>query len=403
MFSRTAFRSSRYVLRAPVRLRVNVSIRSNSTSPAVKQGATSGAVTGGLIGGAVALGIGYGYYHFSGAKTIVQTAKATKAQIDEITNSMKQKAPEPSQALGWLKSTASSYAVFIPGAKKYVDGAFDQLEAVEKKHGDKVGKIASNAYTELAVAVNEEGSLSEKTQKTWQILEKHLKQLGELASDAASDILDNHPEIKDKVGGNIDQLKALGEKYGPEAKKQVDETWKQISDIIKGGVNSDTTEKIRKLVEDRTNQVKKAGDELYKKGMEQAKPLLDKSPQAKELVEKNADALKDGNVVQLYIAIKESVSSGNMDQLEKYIKEATDSAKKGSGGVTDEVQKYAKMIPGADKILPKLSQLQEAAKKHGAEAESILKDTYKEIEDVLARRTGQAEKLAEKAKKEAQK
>jgi len=241
--------------------------------------------------------------------------------------------------------------------------------------------------------------MTEKGQKSWEILEKYLKQLSELASDSASEILSNHPELKEKVGGNLDQLKAMGDKYGPEAKKQVDETWNQISDIIKSGVSTDTVDKIRKLVEEKTQLVKKVGDDLWKKGMDQAKPYLDKSPQAKELVEKNADALKQGNVAQLYTAIKESVGSGNMDQLEKYVKEATEKTKQ--SGMGQDIQKYAKMIPGGDQILPKLSQLQEAAKKHGDEAEKILKDTYKEIADVLSKRINEAEKLADKAKKDA--
>lgn len=314
---------------------------------------------------------------------------------------MKQKAPEPNEALDWLRQTTTSYAAFIPGAKKYVDSAFDDIDAVQKKHGSKVQKIVSDAYSEIASATNEKGSMTEKAQKSWEILEKYLEQLSKLASESASDILDNHPELKEKVGGNLDQLKAMGDKYGPQAKKQVDETWDQISDIIKTGVSAETIEKIRKLIEEKTELVKKAGDDLWKKGMEQAKPLLDKSPQAKELIEKNADALKQGNVVQLYSAIKESVNSGNMDQLEKYVKDATEKTKQ--SGVGKEIQKYAKMIPGGDQILPKLSQLQEVAKKHGDEAEKILKETYKEIADVLSKRIEQTEKLADKAQKDAKK
>lgn len=384
----------------PVRAKISIRPNSNSASPAT-QGASSGAITGGLVGGLTVLGIGYGYYHYSGMKTIVQTAKTTQSQFEKFTNSMKEKAPEPNQALKWLRDTTTTYAAFIPGAKKYVDSAFDDLDAVQKKHGGEVEKIVSSAYSEIAAVTQENSSMTERAQKSWEVLEKYLKQLSELASDSASDILNNHPELKEKVGGNLDQLKAMGDKYGPEAKKQVDETWNQISDILKSGVSTDTVDKIRKLVEDKSQQIKKVGDDLWKKGMEQAKPYLDKNPQAKELVEKNADALKQGNVAQLYTAIKESVSSGNMEQLEKYVKEATEKTKQ--SGMGKEIQKYAKMIPGGDQILPKLSELQEVAQKHGDEAQKILKDTYKEISDVLAKRIEQTQKLADKAKKDAKK
>lgn len=66
MFSRTALRSTRAVcLRTPIRAKV--SIRPNSTS--TKQGSNSSEIIGGgVVGGLFVLGIGYGYYHYSGAK-----------------------------------------------------------------------------------------------------------------------------------------------------------------------------------------------------------------------------------------------------------------------------------------------------------------------------------------------
>lgn len=37
--------------------------------------------------------------------------------------------------------------------------------------------------------------------------------------DAAEDVLENHPQLKEKLGGSADQLKQLGEQIGPKAKK----------------------------------------------------------------------------------------------------------------------------------------------------------------------------------------
>jgi gas vesicle protein len=178
----------------------------------------------------------------------------------------------------------------------------------------------------------------------------------------------------------------------------VDETWKQISDIIKGGFSVDTAQKIRKVVEEKVQQVQKLGDEAWQKGMEQAKPLLEKNPKIKELVEQNADALKKGNAGELFDKVKSSIESGDTGDLEKYVKDAAGKAKEsvGEGGF----EEYLGKIPGADQILPKLSKLQEVAQEHGEEAEKLLKSTMDDITKILSKRSDEAKELAEKAKKD---
>jgi len=59
----------------------------------------------------------------------------------------------------------------------------------------------------------------ETATKSWEIIENTLSQLGQLAADSATDILDNHPEIKEKFGGNLEQLKSMADAGGSEAKK----------------------------------------------------------------------------------------------------------------------------------------------------------------------------------------
>lgn len=363
----------------------------------------STALTGGLVGGTLVFLGGYSYYHFSGAKTLVQTAKQTKQYLDSATQKLKESTPEPNEALEWLRHSALSYAAFIPGAKGYVETAFKDLDAIRNKHGDKVDSIVKEAYSELKGVSQEKGMSLETAQQAWEILQKHLKAIGNLAGDAASDILNNHPDLKEKVGGNIDQLKAMGEKYGPEAKKQVDQTWGQIEDIVKSGVSMNTATKVKSLIQEKMEYVKKMGDEAWKKGLEQAKPYLDKSPQVKKLVEENADQLKQGNVGELWQKVKEAATSGDTSSIESYVKSAVDKAKEQGGSAMGGLDQYMKMIPGADQVVPKLTQLQEIAQKHGKEAESLMKETIQEIQQVLQRRVGEAEKLAEKAEKTAKK
>jgi hypothetical protein len=148
------------------------------------------------------------------------------------------------------------------------------------------------------------------------------------------------------------------------------------------------------------DKVKKMGDEAWDKGMQQAKPYLDKNPQVKKLVEENADALKGGDVQQLYQRVKSAVEKGDMGDLESYVKSAASKAKDAGFG---DYEKYLKQIPGADQIMPKLSQLQEVAQKHGDEAQKLLKDAVSEISDILQKKGDEASKLAEKAKEDSKK
>ena len=229
--------------------------------------------------------------------------------------------------------------------------------------------------------------------QSWSALQKYLKRIADLAGDAGQEIVDNHPALKEKVGGNLDQLKQMGERYGPEAQKQVEEAMDQIRDIMKQGMSADSRSKVQSLVQDKVQQVRKLGEQLWEQGMEQAKPLLDKSPQVKQVVEENIDALKkSGNVQELYGKIKEAVSSGNTDKLQQYVNKL----RQGSGGSGP--QDFLKIIPGGEEIFPKLKQLQELAREHGHEAETIVKDTIKEIEEVLKRKVGEAQDLAKKGK-----
>ncbi|KAH7418168.1 hypothetical protein BKA64DRAFT_653734 [Cadophora sp. MPI-SDFR-AT-0126] len=396
--SRTAARAAARSARTP--LRASRQVRFQTTNQqAAKAGGASGLV-GGLAGGSLVFLAGYGYYHFSGAKSIVNAASTSKAQLQKLTQGIQDSAPEPNEALKWLRSTTSQYAAFIPGAKPYVDSAFNDLDKVQAKHGDEVDKIVNNAYKELKAATKT-GLSMETAVKAWSILEKTMSQLGELAKDSAGEIIDEHPELKEKLGGGLDQLKGMADSYGPEAKKELDQTYQQIKDVVKGGVSVETINKVKKLVEEKTEKVKKMGDEAWKKGLEQAKPYLDKNPEVKKLVEENADALKQGNISEIFAKVKDAVSSGNIDSLRDYVKQAGEKAKQ--SGFGKNIEQYAKMIPGGDQILPKLMKLQEVAKTRGDDAEKILKEAFKDVQDVLNKKTDELEKLADSAKKEAKK
>ena len=399
--SRAITRSVRNVRVKPFthQLRSESSGSASSNSSHVSQ-----AIVGGLCGGGLVLLGGYGYYHFSGAKTLINTAHQTSASFDRYKEQFKKSTPEPNEALKWFRQTATSYVAFIPGAKSYVDSAFDDIDTIQQKHSAEVDQIVKEAYDDFK-NVSEKGMSFETAQQAWEILQKHLKRLGELAGDSAQEIIDNHPTLKKKVGGNLDQLKQLGEAYGPEAKKQVDETWDQIRGVMKEGFSASSIPKIQSLVQDKMQKMQELGNKVWDKGMEQAKPYLDKSPKVKELVEKNASALKKGNVKELYEKIKDATQSGSTGDLEKYIESTTEKVKQtsgGGGGGGGGLESYLQMVPGGKEILPKLSQLQQIAEEYGDDAEKIAKSTFEEIQGVLQRKISEAQDLAEKASKKSQ-
>jgi cell division septum initiation protein DivIVA len=340
---------------------------------------------------------GYTWYHFSGAKKLVQAANQTEAYYKEAKKKVAQKTPEPDEAFGWLRDTAKSYASFVPGAKSYVDTAFDDLEKIRRNQGKEFDDIVKDAYADLR-DVSKKGRLDVDTAcKIRDILEKHFKRLYELAGVSAEDILDNHPELKEKFGGSFDKLKEMGSAYGPQAQEEVDKTWKQVKDIVSNGVNTDTVEKIQKVAKEKEEKLRKLGDEAWKRGMDEVQPYLEKNPKIKELIEKNTDALKKGNFTKVWGLVKESSSSGNTEELEKYVKDTANQAKESGFGNLD---KLSNMVPGGSNILSQLQSLQNAAEKKGPEAEKLLKETINDLQGVLSSRMKEAEKLAEETKSE---
>lgn len=284
---------------------------------------------------------------------------------------------------------------------QYVDTAFDDLEKVRKNNKEDADRILNDAYKHFQ-EISKAGLSMESLHRMYDALADLSAKLADLSTDAIGDILDNHPQLKDKFGGSIDQLKDMGDQYGPEAKKQVNETWRQVRDIAAGGLSASNLDKARKLIEDKVQEVQKLGDEAWKKGLEQARPYLDKNPQVKELVEKNADVLKRGNAKELLEKAKSAVESGKTGDLEGYVKDAVEKSKsKGSqliGGTG--LEEYIGQIPNGSEVLSKLKQLKEVAEKHTDESEKLVKETFEELKKVLENKSDKAESILNKAKEE---
>jgi hypothetical protein len=377
----------------------NKSTNSLRSDAPVRTNIDRDAVVGGIVGGSLVFLAGYAWYHFSGAKTVVRTANQTKDYFEKTLKKTKESAPPPSEAIQWLREISLSYVSIIPGAKGYVDSAFNDLETVHEKHRDEVDQIVKEAYNELKDLGNN-GFSAGSVATAWEILQKHLGKVADLAKDAGGDILNNHPQLKDQFGGEFERLKQMGENHGPEVKRQVDETWNKVRDALKGGFSFDTVNRVKGIVQETTQKVQKIGDEAWQKGMEQAKPYLDKNPQLKELVEENKTKLMRGNAMELGEKIKATFESGSEEDLENYVKETINKANGSAGGG---FESYFNMIPGAGPIWSNMSQLQEGAQKHGEDAEKLLKQAMEEVQQVLSRKVEEGKKLAEKAKQDTRK
>lgn len=383
-------------------------IRFQSTSTASST-SSSTHLAAGIAGGFVGSAIFYGIYSYTpagrAASNINKAAKEAYLKYDAAAKKLQQKAPDADQAVNYIKEFAYSYVGWIPGGRSYVDAAFRDWEKVRENNKDEADKLVNDAYKQFQ-DLSKSGLSMETATKAYDVITDLAQKVASLAGDALGDIIDNHPQVKEKLGGSVDQLKDLGEQYGPEAKKQVDETWKQVKDIFASGFSATSIQKARKLIEEKVEQIKKLGDKAWQKGLEEAKPYLDKNPKVKELLEKNADALKQGNAAEVFKRAKSAVESGDLGDLEKYVKDAAEKAKsKGSeltGGWVD-LDKYIKQIPNGGEVMEKLQQLSKVADEHKEEGEKLFKETVEELRQVLEKKSEKAEEIAGSAKKEAKK
>ena len=407
---RTATRPSRHHVTVVKRTNANYlrnslkRVRFQSTSTTGGQQASSdssGHLVAGLAGGTSAFFLGYLWYHFSGAKTLINTSNQAQAYFQSTFKKTKEAAESSnsSDTLDYLRQTAHDYTRLIPGASAYVDSAFNDVNKVREKHGDEVDKILKEAKDQLKDVTGKPVNL-ERVSEVWSIVSDALRKIGGMAGDSAEEILNNHPQIREKVGPKLGQFRQMGEQYGPEAKKMVDETWQQMQDILKAGFSMEAVGKVQNLIQQKTEQLQKYGEKAWENGMEQVKPMLDKKPELKELVEKNKDKLLKGDLGELWNQVKKASESGNTDDLKKFVQDQTEKVQQktgGGGGLPGVLQN----LPGGANIGSNLQQLSELSQKYGKEAEELVNSTLKEVQDVLQKKVQEGKSLKEKVEKEA--
>ncbi|KAL7930503.1 hypothetical protein V8C35DRAFT_312833 [Trichoderma chlorosporum] len=405
--SRLSLSQGRAALRVPKRPQARFQSTASSATSSSGSAASNGSLGVGMVGGMAGAALLYGIYSFTPAgRTASKLNKAVKEaekKYQEAAKKLQENTPSSSEAVNSIKQFAYSYVGWIPGGRAYVDAAFKDWETVRKEHGKEADQLVNDAYKQFQ-DISKSGLSLETASRAYDVLADLAGKIANLAGDALSDVIDNHPQLKEKLGGNIDQLKQMGEQYGPEAKKQVDETWRQVKDIFAGGFSAASLAKARELINDKVKQVQKLGDEAWKKGLEEAKPYLEKSPKVKELLEKNGDALKKGNIGELFGKVRDAAKSGDAGDLESYIKQAVQKAgDKAEASGWGSLNQYLDKIPQGSEILSKLEEMGRVAQEHKEEGEQLLKETLGDIQKVLEEKGQKVQKIVDSEKKQKQK
>jgi len=343
------------------------------------------------------------------AAKINKAAKEASKKYQQAASTLQQKTPSTDDAINAVKNFCYSYVAWVPGGRQYVDAAFKDLESIREKNGQDVDKIVSETYAKFQ-DIAKSGLSMESASKAYDALAELGQKLAKLAGSAADQILENHPQLKEKVGGPMNQLKQMGDEYGPEAKKMVDETWDQVSDVLKDGFSAQNADKVRKLVEEKSQKLRQFGEQAWQKGLEQAKPYLDKSPKVKELVMDNQDILKKGNATALFKQVKDAAESGDAGKLEEYVKDALEKAKSagskasssimGSGGFAGLGQLLGGSSQEASSEVRKhIDLLSELVKNHSTESKKLIEETRDDLKRLLEDKAKKAQGIVDSAEK----
>jgi len=311
----------------------------------------------------------YGWYQFSGLKTVVKTSKQVESTLGELKKQIAEKTPSADEAMSYFRSVAKSYGSLIPGASAYIDPMFDTLDEMKRTHGEETEKIIKGTYDEIKETVSKGGFDLKTGEKVVEILKRRAAEVEELGKKFGTDfikpVIDKNPQLKEAVGGSYDNLKSMVDRYGPEAKEKYDDAVKQIKQIAAAGLTAASIKQVKDLVEQKSKEIKelgeKAGKDAWNKASQQAKPYLDKMPDIKKTLDENMQALMGSggkSIQEIYDKVKEVAEKGpnkkNIEELQNMIKEKAKQASQQSGMNWDDAWKtlesYIKKLPGGDKV-----------------------------------------------------
>ncbi|PPQ89503.1 hypothetical protein CVT25_012175 [Psilocybe cyanescens] len=143
----------------------------------------SKAFLGGLVGGFAGVGsivlTGYAYYHYSGAKKVVDNVQPAMAWLGQTRENLAKDAP--AQALKYLREAAKAYVGSIPFAGFLLDKAFDAIGDVVQPHSEEANAIIWRAYEDISTIIQEKGN-EHRTDGAWRIVSVTRRLLNELTA-----------------------------------------------------------------------------------------------------------------------------------------------------------------------------------------------------------------------------
>ncbi|CAF3476539.1 unnamed protein product [Adineta steineri] len=285
--------------------RINPAIRSaapyrwNSSNAANAQQGQGSPFAAGAAGGLAVLLGGFAWYHFSGTRQVVNTARDALNKAQELKSKVKETAADSADsAANTVNYLRSASATLIPGSAPFLGKVFDQIEQISKEHGDDVKKIFDETYKDFE-KLAKEGSLDSQTaSKAVDILQKRVKELQELAAEAGGDaynkLIAENPKLKDQISEQYNSLKDVIEKAKdkkPEAQKLLKETSSELQKIFKdNGVSEKSVKQAQELLKKKGEEAKKIGEGI---GGDAYSKLVSENPKLKDQISEQYNSLKD--------------------------------------------------------------------------------------------------------------
>jgi hypothetical protein len=130
--------------------------------------------------------------------------------------------------------------------------------------------------------------------------------------------------LKDRLIDSFYQLQQMREQYGPDVKKEVDETLQRAGEILDGGWNEENVKKAAKLLAEKLTLYVELRDLAFRRAMEQLKPYVAKNTVIREWVQNHKDVLKKRSPDEVVEKIKSASASGDVGELERYAQDAAE-------------------------------------------------------------------------------
>lgn len=178
--------------------------------------------------------IGYTWYHFSNVKKAVDAAQRAKFFLQETKQSLLDK-KNSNKALLYLRKVAKSYVAIVPGADMFVDQAFDSVDEIVDAHAEEATAITNSAYAEIQ-DIMKNGGEEQSLAKAIRVMDVLKRRLGEIQAlgvkvggDTLGPLLEKFPEVRGKIGAELEELQNLAKDRGPDARRIWSDTQQQVS------------------------------------------------------------------------------------------------------------------------------------------------------------------------------